>query len=98
MMKAQTASGAQMKQFLEKNPGWGLKNQKLHREYLFKDFKDAFAFMEKIAGIAESMNHHPEWFNVYNRLVVDLTTHDTQSITNLDIALAETMENIFGQN
>nr|MCU0248189.1 4a-hydroxytetrahydrobiopterin dehydratase [Bryobacter sp.] len=57
-------------------PGWSLASGKLHREYKFADFSFAFGFMATAATAIERMNHHPEWFNVYNRVTVDLTTHD----------------------
>jgi 4a-hydroxytetrahydrobiopterin dehydratase len=68
--------------------GWTIANGKLHREFQFKDFVSAFAFMTAVALIAESKNHHPEWFNVYNKVIVDLTTHDVQGISALDFELA----------
>jgi 4a-hydroxytetrahydrobiopterin dehydratase len=69
--------------------GWELQNGKLHKAYKFKNFVEAFGFMTKGALEAEKMNHHPEWFNVYNRVVVDLTTHDAGGVSDLDIALAK---------
>ena len=69
-------------------PGWTIANGKLHREFQFKDFVSAFAFMTAVALVAESKNHHPEWFNVYNKVIVDLTTHDVQGISGLDFELA----------
>lgn len=69
--------------------GWQLKDGKLHKAYKFKNFVEAFGFMTKVALEAEKMNHHPEWFNVYNRVVIDLTTHDAGGISDLDVALAK---------
>src|SRR3954471_18978605 len=63
--------------------GWTLHSGKLHREYKFPDFVTAFGFMASVALVAERMNHHPEWFNVYGRVVIDLTTHDAGGITAL---------------
>ena len=73
-------------------PGWALRDGKLHREFTFPDFIRAFAFMSGAALRAEALGHHPEWFNVYNRVVVDLTTHDAQGLTRLDFELAEHMQ------
>jgi 4a-hydroxytetrahydrobiopterin dehydratase len=73
-------------------PGWTVANGKLHREYVFADFVHAFGFMAMAAIAIEKMNHHPEWFNVWNRVTVDLTTHDSQGITSNDTKLAETLE------
>ncbi|MEZ5605554.1 MAG: 4a-hydroxytetrahydrobiopterin dehydratase [Burkholderiaceae bacterium] len=64
------------------------------REYKFHDFAQAFGFMSQIAVIAESRNHHPEWFNVYNRVQVTLTTHDAGGLTMKDIELARTMDRV----
>jgi 4a-hydroxytetrahydrobiopterin dehydratase len=72
--------------------GWTIQSGKLHREFTFPDFVRAFAFMSGAALRAEAMGHHPEWFNVYNRVVVDLTTHDAQGITRLDFELAEHLQ------
>jgi 4a-hydroxytetrahydrobiopterin dehydratase len=69
--------------------GWELQNGKLHKAYKFKNFVEAFGFMTKGALEAEKMNHHPEWFNAYNRVAVDLTTHDVDGISDLDVALAK---------
>lgn len=64
----------------------------IRRSYKFPDFKTAFGFMSAVAEIAEEMSHHPEWFNVYNRLDVTLTTHDAGGLTRLDIDLATRMD------
>ena len=77
-------------------PGWRLAAGKLHREYHFADFSAAFGFMTRVALEAERMNHHPEWSNVWNRVVVDLTTHDSGGITASDVALAKKMEALAG--
>ena len=77
-------------------PGWTLRDGKLHREFRFPDFVRAFAFMSGAALRAEAMGHHPEWFNVYNRVVVDLMTHDAQGITGLDFELAAHMQALAG--
>lgn len=75
---------------------WVIDDGKLHREYQFADFSEAFGFMVRVALVAESMNHHPEWFNVYATVRVDLVTHDAGGITDLDFALAGRMEAIAG--
>ncbi len=71
---------------------WRVKDGKLHREYRFGSFVDAFGFMTSVALVAESMNHHPEWFNVYGQVRIDLTTHDAGGITRSDLTLAGKME------
>ncbi|MFN0158362.1 MAG: 4a-hydroxytetrahydrobiopterin dehydratase [Bacteroidota bacterium] len=74
---------------LGKLKGWSLKSAKLHREYKFKDFKEAFAFMVAVAFIAESLDHHPDWANVYNRVIIELSTHDLGGISTLDFEFAK---------
>lgn len=74
--------------------GWAVHNGKLRREYKFSDFAHAFGFMATAAVLIEKMNHHPEWLNVYNRVTVDLTTHDAGGITARDIELAELLDKI----
>ncbi len=70
---------------------WELKDNKLHISLKFKDFVAAFAFMTAAAIHAEKLNHHPEWKNVYNKVEIDLTTHEAGGITALDFELAELM-------
>ena len=78
---------------LKKLNGWKKTRGKdcIEKEFLFKDFQSAFSWMTKMALVAEKMDHHPEWFNVYNRVNVTLTTHDAGGITKLDIDLAKVM-------
>lgn len=66
------------------------------RRYEFRDFSEAFAFMTRVALLAEKMNHHPEWTNIYNKVDVTLSTHDAGGVTQKDIALAKAMEAIAG--
>ncbi len=68
--------------------GWSLADGKLRRELRFSDFVEAFGFMSRLALVAEKMDHHPEWSNVYNRVVIDLQTHDAGGLTDLDFQLA----------
>ena len=79
---------------LQSLPGWTLSMGKLHREYRFPDFTHAFGFMATAATAIEKRNHHPEWTNVYNRVTVDLVTHDAGGITPADLELAAVLENI----
>jgi 4a-hydroxytetrahydrobiopterin dehydratase len=77
--------------------GWSVVEGKLHREYRFADFVHAFGFMATAALAIEKADHHPEWSNVYNRVAVDLTTHDSGGITAKDFALAATLDS-FAEN
>jgi 4a-hydroxytetrahydrobiopterin dehydratase len=76
---------------------WTVKDGKLHRDFRFADFTRAFAFMTAVALRAEAMGHHPEWFNVYDRVSVDLTTHDAGGITELDFQLAAFADSVAEQ-
>lgn len=87
-------SSDEISQELKDLPGWGVKNEKLHKDFEFDSFNEAFGFMTRAAMEIEKMNHHPEWFNVYNRLSVDLMTHDAGGITKNDIQLARILDSL----
>ena len=72
--------------------GWSIMEGKLHREYQFANFAEAFGFMTSAALVAESMNHHPEWFNVYSTVKIDLSTHDVGGISDRDFELAKIID------
>ena len=74
--------------------GWNVVNEKLHKEFQFDSFNQAFGFMTRAAMEIEKMNHHPEWFNVYNRITIELTTHDAGGITKNDINLAKILNSL----
>lgn len=75
-------------------PDWRRVGESLHRDFRFADFSSAFAWMAKIAVVAETMDHHPEWKNVYNRVEVSLTTHDAGGLTRKDFDLAQRMDRL----
>jgi 4a-hydroxytetrahydrobiopterin dehydratase len=77
---------------LDNDHKWNIVDNKLSKTFKFKSFIRAFGWMSQIAIWAEKLNHHPEWFNVYNKVVVQLTTHDVGGISELDFKLAEKME------
>ena len=79
---------------LKNLPGWSIKDEKIHRDFEFESFNQAFGFMTRAAMEIEKMNHHPEWFNVYNRLTVDLVTHDAGGITQNDVELAKILNSL----
>ena len=76
--------------------GWEVVDGKLHREFSFADFVEAFGFMSRCALVAEKMDHHPEWSNVWNRVTVDLVSHDAGGITDRDVTLAARMNELAG--
>jgi 4a-hydroxytetrahydrobiopterin dehydratase len=91
-------SPAERSSALARVPAWSVVDGRdaLHRSFKFADFNAAFGFMTRVALAAEKLDHHPEWFNVWNRVDVTLSTHDAGGLTTRDIALAEAMDRIAG--
>jgi 4a-hydroxytetrahydrobiopterin dehydratase len=79
---------------LSELPEWELKDGKLHREIRFPDFVEAFGFMAKVAMTAESLGHHPEWSNTYNKVWIDLSTHEANGVTELDLDFARRVDRL----
>jgi 4a-hydroxytetrahydrobiopterin dehydratase len=94
-MPAKKLPDAEINVLLSKLRGWKIVNGKLHQEFVCKDFVSAFGNMTRVALVAEAMNHHPEWFNVWNKVVIDLTTHSVKGISDYDFVLAEKIDDIF---
>jgi 4a-hydroxytetrahydrobiopterin dehydratase len=92
--KPRRVSEAEVEAVLPGLGGWSVKKGKLHREFRFADFVEAFGFMASAALVAESMNHHPEWSNVYQTVRIDLTTHDLGGISSLDLGMAKRLETL----
>jgi 4a-hydroxytetrahydrobiopterin dehydratase len=93
-MSAPVLSTNELDAALKELGTWSIENGKLHCQFQFGSFVEAFGFMSSSALVAESMGHHPEWFNVYNRVTVDLTTHDSGGITQKDVDLARKMNEL----
>jgi 4a-hydroxytetrahydrobiopterin dehydratase len=87
-------SQLEIEEQLENLSGWSVVNEKLHKDFQFESFNEAFGFMTRAAMEIEKMNHHPEWFNVYNRITVELTTHDAGGITKNDVNLAKILNSL----
>ena len=85
---------AEIRKKLKSLPGWNFYDNALQTEFQFVNFKVCMSAMNRIAIECESLNHHPEWTNVYNILEIKLTTHDAEGVTELDFKLAEAMEKI----
>jgi 4a-hydroxytetrahydrobiopterin dehydratase len=85
----------EINKLLSRMPGWRVVNGKLHKLFECKDFNAAFGSMARVALVAEAMNHHPEWSNVWNRVSFELVTHSVKGISDLDFVLAEKIEEIF---
>jgi len=94
-MTARKLTDDEIQKLLSRIPGWRAVNGKLHKTYECKDFNAAFGNMTRVALVAEAMNHHPEWANVWNRVSFDLVTHSVKGISDLDFVLAEKIEEIF---
>jgi 4a-hydroxytetrahydrobiopterin dehydratase len=95
-MAAQKLSETELQQALKSLPSWQIKEGKLYKEYKFNSFPTALGWMVTVGVHAEKIGHHPEWFNVYNTVRVNLATHDIgNAISNLDVELAKKMEEIY---
>lgn len=90
-------SSKEISKSLQELKKWKLEKGKLRREYRFKSFEDAVAFMVRSSLEIAKLDHHPEWFNVYNLVRVDLVTHDVNGVSNYDFILAEKLESIASQ-
>ena len=73
-------------------PQWQVEGDRLRRQWQFRDFSEAFAFMTRVALLAEAMQHHPNWSNVYNQVTIELTTHDLKGLSDLDAELAQAID------
>jgi 4a-hydroxytetrahydrobiopterin dehydratase len=91
---ADKLSTTEVEAAIAKVGGWSLAEGKLHRDFKFGNFVEAFGFMCRAALVCEKMDHHPEWSNVYNKVKVDLVTHSAGGITELDIRLATRMNEL----
>jgi 4a-hydroxytetrahydrobiopterin dehydratase len=96
--KVASGSNRSRERALRKLSGWSevAGRDAITRKFVFKDFNQAFGFMTRAALIAEKMDHHPEWFNVYKNVEVTLSTHDAGGVTELDIKLATEMDKLAG--
>jgi 4a-hydroxytetrahydrobiopterin dehydratase len=93
---ADTIAHEQLMTRLEALPAWSVVDGKLHRELEFADFPAAFGFMTRVALAAEKADHHPDWSNSWNRVVIDLVTHSAGGITENDLALAQKIDELAG--
>tara|TARA_Y100001968_G_scaffold249249_1_gene233971 strand:- start:5730 stop:6017 length:288 start_codon:yes stop_codon:yes gene_type:complete len=84
----------QLNYFIENNPTWTIHNKTIKKEYRFNNFIEAFGFISKVALLSEKMNHHPNWQNTYNKVSIELTTHDIGGISSNDTKLAEAIDKL----
>ncbi len=97
-MERRKLSEKEIQAALPELPGWEVKDGKLHKDYKFASFARAIGWMVSVAVHADKMDHHPEWRNVYNRVTVDLATHDMDNaISTFDVELARKMESLAGK-
>ena len=97
LMEPYLLQDEELKELVVKIPGWEINNEQIQREFKFSNFIEAFSFMTKIALICEKYNHHPNWENVYSKVIIRLSTHDLGGITNLDQTLASEINKVFDQ-
>jgi 4a-hydroxytetrahydrobiopterin dehydratase len=95
-LKHRQLSDDEVQAALGRLDGWTIEDGKLHRELRFGDFSEAWGFMNRVALIAEALNHHPEWFNVWSTVRIDLTTHDVGGLSPFDVAFAERVNALLG--
>jgi 4a-hydroxytetrahydrobiopterin dehydratase len=95
-MAALALTAAEIQELAATLPSWTLENGRLRRQVTFVDFSEAFGFMTRVALVAESLGHHPEWSNVWNRVTIALTTHDLGGLSNLDVELARRIDALAG--
>ena len=93
-MSPEKLSPAEIDRRLQALPDWVIDQRKLYRQFVFKDFVEAFGFMSRVALLAEAMNHHPEWSNVYNRVDIHLSSHDAGGISERDFTLANRIDRL----
>ena len=96
-MKPYLLKNGELKELIARIPGWEINSNYIKREFDFNNFIEAFSFMTKIALICEKYNHHPNWENVYSKVIIKLSTHDLGGISNLDETLASEINTIFKQ-
>ena len=94
-MSPEKFSPAEIERRLQSLPDWMVDQHKLYRQFVFRDFVEAFGFISRVALLAEAMNHHPEWSNVYNRVDIHLTSHDAGGISERDFTLAGRINRLF---
>jgi 4a-hydroxytetrahydrobiopterin dehydratase len=91
-MAATALTPKEIEALAETLPSWERVEGRLRRQFSFADFSAAFAFMVRVALLAETLGHHPEWSNVWNRVTIHLTTHDIGGLSNLDVDLAQRID------
>ncbi len=93
-MPATVATEQQISSALDSLPGWTRTGGAISKQFTFADFNEAWGFMCRVALVAEKRDHHPEWSNVWNRVDIRLTTHDVGGLSDFDLALAKTIEQL----
>ena len=94
-MKPYLLQNEELKELSSKIPGWKITSNNIEREFIFGNFIEAFSFMTKIALICEKNNHHPNWENIYSKVIIKLSTHDLGGISNQDQKIASEINEIF---
>tara|TARA_Y100001968_G_scaffold324752_1_gene364741 strand:+ start:62 stop:352 length:291 start_codon:yes stop_codon:yes gene_type:complete len=96
-MNAKPLNDEEIQSLKKDLPEWSISNKTLTREFKFSNFVEAFGFITKVALTAETMNHHPDWSNVYSKVKIELTTHDIGGLSDFDFQLARKISNLFNE-
>ena len=96
-MKPYLLQDGELKELTAKIPGWEINTKQIEKVFNFTDFIEAFSFMTKVALVCEKFNHHPNWENVYSKVIIKLSTHDLGGISNLDQTIALEINKILKQ-
>ena len=94
MRKISKLNNEEIRTAINKLDGWSEVDGKLHKETKFNDFSEAFAYMTRVSLEVHLMDHHPEWCNLYNKVIIDLVTHDVGGISKLDVDLAQKIDSL----
>ena len=94
-MEPYLLNDGELKELVFKIPGWEINSKQIQKEFNFPNFIEAFSFMTKVALICEKYNHHPNWENVYSKVIIKFSSHDLGGITNLDQLLASEINNVW---
>ena len=93
-MKGKLLNTQEINSIQQELPQWKVQGIRIKREWQFSNFIEAFGFITKVAMLSETMNHHPEWSNIYSKVIIELTTHDLGGLTDRDIQLAKAINSL----
>lgn len=97
MARPEQLPESEVRRRVQELPGWSLEGSEIVKEFRFSDFSEAFGFMTRLALVAEKMDHHPDWSNVYSRVTIRLSTHDAGGVTEYDLEMATAADRLAGE-